>query len=273
MSFKSKDIVRFIEEYAPLHLAEDWDNVGLMIGDLDSDIERVLLCLDVTETVVDEAISTNANMIISHHPLIFSGIKSINTEGGKGKIIKKLIKNDISVYSAHTNMDFTEEGVNYSLAKQLKLSEITNLREYKTAVPAGKLDIEGIEYGLGKVGHLEKEKTLEEFISHVKKQLNISVLRVIGSAKHAVSKVGVFCGSFDGDYSGIIKEKTDILVTGDIKHHTALDINELGLCVIDAGHYATERIILPVLSEKLKQRFIDLEVTISADESDPIKFY
>jgi dinuclear metal center YbgI/SA1388 family protein len=365
MDITCKDVINFLEELAPPYLSEDWDNVGLMMGSKSKKIEKVLICLDITKSVVQEAISIKADMIISHHPFLFKGIKRIIPEDPKGELIYSLIKEDICVYSAHTNLDFAENGLNYTLAKSLGLKNLKNLKTHKkeklykivvfvpcefaekvtsamTSTGAGwignysdcsftlegtgrfrplegsnpfigstdKLEkvIEhrvetivkeellsevidsmlnahpyeepaydiysliqgGKEFGYGKVGELDQAVSLGDFISSVKKSLNIQSLRVIGDRKEKIKKVGVFCGSFDGDVVPSLKS-LDILVTGDVKYHTALDISELGLCVIDAGHFGTERIIVNELAILLGDKFQGLAILPSSVEKDPIK--
>lgn len=365
MSIDCKDVINFMEELAPPHLSEDWDNVGLMLGSKSKKIEKILICLDITKSVVQEAISLKVDMIISHHPFLFKGIKRIIAEEPKGELIYKLIKEDICVFSAHTNLDFAENGLNLTLAKSLGLKNIKNLKTHKkerlfkivafvpceygekvtgamTAAGAGwignysdcSFTLEGTgafrplegsdpfigstgqlekvseyrvetivkeeilgkvidsmlaahpyeepaydiyalvqggkEYGYGKAGELEQAVSLDEFITGVKNSLNIQSLRVIGSKSEKIKKVGVFCGSFDEDVISSLKS-LDILVTGDIKYHTALDISELGLCVIDAGHFATERIIVDELSRVLADKFSNIAIYPSKVENDPIK--
>ncbi|HOV26737.1 MAG TPA: Nif3-like dinuclear metal center hexameric protein [Pseudobacteroides sp.] len=365
MSIICKDIMNYLEEIAPPHLCEDWDNIGLMIGSKNKKVDKILICLDITKQVVKEAIEQKADMIISHHPFLFKGIKRINPEDPKGELIYNLIREDICVYSAHTNLDFAESGLNYTLAKTLGLKDIKNLRIHKkeklykivvfvpceygdkvtnamTAAGAGwignysdcSFTLEGTgafrplegsnpfigdtnklekvseyrvetivreellgkvvesmlkahpyeepaydiyalvqggkEYGYGKTGELDKALSLDEFTALVKSSLNLQSLRIIGDRSDRIKKVGVFCGSFDGNVIPSLN-KLDILVTGDIKYHTALDIAELGLCVIDAGHFGTERIIVNELNRLLKDKFSNLTIVPSKVEKDPIK--
>ncbi|MCX8130634.1 MAG: Nif3-like dinuclear metal center hexameric protein [Clostridia bacterium] len=367
MKIKCKDIVSFLEKLAPPDLAEDWDNVGLILGSSRQVVEKVLVCLDVTDKVAEEAVSNGIDLIVSHHPLIFKEMKRITEDDFKGKLIYNLIKNNISVYSAHTNLDVADGGINECLAEIIGLREVKNLNKYKSEklykivvfVPAdsiervreamcnagagwignysdcsfsikgtgtfkplegtnpymGKKGIlekvdeyrletivpqsllnnvidamlnihpyeevaydvyelarKGKENGLGKVGLLSKPMKLEEFLMHIKKVLNAENVRLIGNSQKEIKKVAVFCGSFDQEYSGIEKSGADILVTGDIKYHTALEMIEKGLCVIDAGHYNTERIIVPKLVSLINDKFKGIKVAASDMEEDPIKF-
>ncbi|HHV28548.1 MAG TPA: Nif3-like dinuclear metal center hexameric protein [Clostridium sp.] len=366
MSIKAREIIRYMEELAPNNLAEDYDNVGLLIGSRESIIERILVCLEVSSKTIDEAIAKKADLIISHHPVIFKGLKRINEDDPKGNIIYRLIKNNIGVYSAHTNLDVAYGGVNNYLSSLLGLTEISNLKDYKAEklykivvfVPhesvdsvreamsragagwignysdcsfmtAGTgtfrplegtnpyigttgnlekvdeyrvetviaqrdlkkaieamikvhpyeevaydiypLEIKGRQYGMGNVGVLDKPKSLEEFIAVVKEKLSVKNVRVIGDIDREVGKVAVFCGSFDREVLGAAKSKADVLVTGDVKYHDAMDMLEMGMCVIDAGHFNTERIIADRLVELISENFPQIEVVKSNMEEDPFK--
>jgi len=364
---RCRDVAELIEGQAPLKLSEEWDNVGLLLGSFEQEVRRIMVCVDVTSKVADEAIEKGIDLIVSHHPLIFKGLKRINKEEPKGKIIYRLVKNDISVYSAHTNLDVAHGGINDHLAEIIGLKDVKKLRSYKqeklfklvvfvpeqsiddvrdamcragagwignysdctfmvggtgtfkplegtspyigsknklekvkeyrleTIVPESLLtkvvgamikahpyeevaydvyltERSGLEYGMGKVGYLDQPLRPEEFINIIKEKLKISTVKVIGKPPETIGKVGVFCGSFDEDYSGILKEKIDVLVTGDIKYHTAVDMMEMGLYVIDAGHFNTERIFIPAMVKFLHEAFQDIEVIASEMESDPFIF-
>ena len=256
MIIKCKDIAGFIEGFAPLNIAEEWDNVGLLLGSLNNDVGRVMVCLDATTETIDEAISKNANLIITHHPFIFKGLKRISIDDYLGKNISKLIKNGISIYSAHTNLDMAVGGVNQCLAEAIGISDLRDIKEF----------------GLGKIGVLKDCVSLENFISLVKSKLNTSTVRLIGNLNKEIKKVAVFCGSFDESMISLIKNQADILVTGDIKYHTSLDLVENGICTIDAGHFNTEFIIVSHLIRLLQDKFLSVEFFGSGVEKDPFKF-
>ena len=253
MDIICKEIIIFLEDVAPLEIAEEWDNVGLLIGSKNNKINRIMVCLDITKKVVEDAINKRINLIISHHPLIFKGIKKILEDDVKGQIIHSLIKNNINVYCAHTNLDFAEGGINDYLAEVLELNNIRNINNNK----------------LGKIGKLKAPLSLSEFVNLVKTNLGINNLKLIGNIEKDIQDVGVFCGSFDESLIEQLKYKCDILVTGDIKYHAALNISENGLCIIDAGHYYTEKIFIPELHKILKEKFSNLEIFISSAQTDP----
>ncbi|RCX13812.1 dinuclear metal center YbgI/SA1388 family protein [Anaerobacterium chartisolvens] len=367
MDFKCGEIIDIMEEIAPPFLAEDWDNIGLMLGSREQRVKRILICLDASEAVAEEAVCLGADMIISHHPLIFKGLKSIVSDNAKGRLIYKLIKNGIAVYSAHTNLDAASEGVNQCLAESLGLQNIQNLNShrheklFKIAVfvpeenadsvrsamseagggwiggyshcsftgrgigtfkalegtnpyigSIGKLEsvneckietvatervlgrvvdsmlkvhpyeepaydiypleIKGRQYGMGRSGVLPGPESMEEFIGRVKAGLNIQTVRVIGNTDKKIERAAVFCGSFDGDLRSFKRSGADVLVTGDIKYHMAQDISDMGLCAIDAGHFATERIIVPRIVGLLKNKFPKVDILASNMENDPLRF-
>ena len=266
MNITCNDIAEFMEEIAPKCFAEEWDNVGQMAGSLNKPVYRVLLCLDVTPAIIDEAVEKKANLIISHHPLILQGIKRIVEEDYKGKILYKLIRNDIAVYSAHTNLDTADNGVNRKLAEKLGLNDIVNLKD----TIAG---MDGRKYGLGKVGLLKEPLTLKDFIYFVKTSLKVDNIKLVGNTDKMIKKVAVFCGSYDDDLDALKQHNADILVTGDVKYHTAVDALNMGYCIIDAGHFNTENIVLPALDKLISDRFPGIEVFCSQLEKDPFKTY
>lgn len=220
---KVLDILEFLEKLAPLELAEPWDNCGLLIGDKNSDVLKTLVALDVTEAVVCEAIKIGANLIISHHPVIFRGIKHIRDQ----KNIILAIKNDISIISMHTNLDKTF--VNDILAEKLELSNIQSLE-------------------LGKIGTLKAPMHINDFIVYVKEKLNIDSIS-FANATDTVYKLAVIGGS-GGSFLGKTQD-ADTFITGDISYHTFLDAVDMGKNIIDAGHFATENPAMIALVEKL----------------------
>lgn len=280
MSVKCGDIISFMDQLAPASLAEDWDNIGLILGDRRKEIKRILLCLDITSDVVEEALNTDVQLIISHHPLIFKKIGSVNVDNYKGSLIYKLIKADINVFCAHTNLDVVECGVNRKLAERLELSGITVLNKCMAATPeTGSVKNEAsagekaTSFGLGAVGYLKNELSLKEFVSFVKARLEVDSVRVVGHPKGNIRKIAVYCGSFDDDLQAVLEHGADALVTGDLKYHTAVDGFGFGMCIIDAGHFNTEKVILPVLEKQLLSGFPELDVICSKMEADPFKTY
>ena len=252
-----KDVYNQLNELADVKLAEKWDNVGLMLGNYNNNVNKVLVCLDVTIKVVKEAIDNNIDLIVSHHPLIFKPLKSLDfTDDFKSNIIRDLIKNDISVISFHTNLDSAKLGLNYYLAKLLDLSDIKVLFEHN-------LDKEA---GLGRIGKLHTPLAMEEFIKYVKERFSLdNVSAVIGSEKE-VSTVALLGGS-GADFLYSLPE-VDIYLTGDVGYHAALDAVEMNKNIIDIGHF-TESLVKDLLLDYISK--IGVEVIKSTVEKSPFK--
>jgi len=249
-----RDIIAYFEETAPAGLAEEWDNTGFLVGSKNDKVKKIMLCLDVTSESLQEAINKKVDLIINHHPVLFRGIKKVVEGIGNGSLLQRLIKNNINVFAAHTNLDHAENGVN------ARLAGIIGLKDFNVA---GK--------GPGRIGFLDKTMSLEVFAEHVKKSLGAPAVRIIGESKKGIRTVAVFSGSFDDDIEDIVKTGADVLVTGDVKYHTARDAVEAGLCIIDAGHFYTERVILKPLMEALRLRFPEAEIFCFEDEKDPFR--
>jgi GTP cyclohydrolase I len=264
LKVKCKDIVDYFEKFAPSEFAESYDNVGLLLGSYETEVERVMVSLDVTSEAADEADRMKADMIISHHPIIFNALHNIREDNEKNKLICKLIRNNIIVFSAHTNLDVAYGGVNDCLLEVLGLEAAHDIT--RNAQISEKHNEIG-RYGILKIG-----LTIEEFISHVKQNLNVEKVRFTGKNNSIVRKIAVFSGSFDGNWSWIIEAGAKILVTGEIKYHQILEAKEIGIGVIDAGHYATEAIIKEVLVKKIKEQFPELTVMKSIEEHDPVQY-
>lgn len=244
-------IIEKLEKFAPLDLQSDWDNSGWQICLGDCEVNKLMLALSPTLNIVEQAIENKCNLIIAHHPMIFSKINKINASNYTTLPVIKAIQNNIQVYSAHTNLDTVKNGVAEKFAKLIGLKNTKILEEITPCA------------GFGRTGELEKEENLTEFISRLKDLLSIDTLKLINpSQKTKVRKIAVCPGS-GGDFIKDLKD-VDLYITGDIRYHTALEVDNIA--VIDAGHLETERIILPVLRDLLKE--FDIEI-ITAQESSP----
>ena len=244
---KVKNVFEYLNQLANIKLAEKWDNVGLMLGNYNDEVNKVLVCLDVTTAVVDEAIDNGINLIVSHHPLIFKPLKSLNfTDDFKSNIIRNLIQNNISVISFHTNLDSAALGLNDYLAKKLKLEEISPLFEHE-------LDQNS---GLGRIGKLSNDMNLEEFIKYLKNQFKLeTVSAVIGNNKK-ISSVAILGGS-GADFIYSIPD-VDIYLTGDVGYHAALDTIEMKKNIIDIGHFS-EHLVKELLQDYISELNIVVE--------------
>lgn len=256
---KIHEITEFLEQQFPLELAYDWDNVGLQIGDQKKSVGRIMAALEATTPVIDEAIRQGVELIITHHPFIFPGIKAINLATPKGKNIEKLIKNDMALYTMHTNYDLASGGMNDVLAAMMKLENVKPL----------------CDDGLGRLGELQQAMNIDclcDYIQHEWLKDVVSDIRTveISGKSGAIKKVALIGGS-GGDYINEAKNAgADVLVTGDIKYHTAIDAQELGLNLIDISHYA-ESVMEANVQQLLQAKFDNqLEVLIPSVAKNPI---
>lgn len=367
-TINNSDVFQAMEEWAPSDLAYDWDNIGLQIGSYSQVVKKAMITLDVLESVVDEAIENNVDLIIAHHPLLFKSIKQIDIDTPQGKISEKLLKHNITVYAAHTNLDVAIGGVNDILCDLLEVesrkhlikmkTEIlykvvvyvpaTHLKAVRNALSAGgaghignyshctfqtegqgtfkpltgahpyigekdqlalvdEVKIEtiasennlstiikkmkkahpyeevaydilplvnkGESLGIGRIGLLKNDMSLQELAEHVKDVFDLPHLRVTGDLKGSVKRIAVLGGS-GGKYIHQAKEMgADVYITGDMTFHVAQEAEEVGLSVIDAGHYI-EKVMKEVTKNVLKQQFdaTDLEIIVSNVNTDPFKF-
>lgn len=248
---KVSEIISKIEEFAPHEIAYDWDNTGFITGDKNKDVKKVFITLDVVKETVEEAIKYGADMIISHHPIMFRGIKTVDYNSQQGYILKELIKNDIALYAAHTSMDCASGGINDVLAQKLGIFDtevIEKSNMYK-------------ECGLGRIGKLKNKTTLKEYAGFVKQELSTPFVRVCGDCNKKIETVGVGGGACDDLIEKAREMGADLFVTADMKYHTALDSVESGICVIDAGHYPTEVFVCDIFKNLFSD--IDVEIEVS----------
>lgn len=245
-----KEIMRVIEAAYPREAALDFDNVGLLAGRAEKEVERVYIALDATDAVIDRAVEEGADMLITHHPLIFSPLKKITDEDFISRRVVKLIQNDISYYAMHTN---------YDVLGMAELSEkILGIRN--TEVLDITMEKDGRAEGIGRIGELEKPMTLEECCVYVKHRLNLGSLKVFGDMQAEVSRLAISPGSGKTAIAAAIAKGADVLVTGDIGHHDGLDAVEQGLYIIDAGHYGTEYIFIDDIRKFLADKLPVLDV-------------
>ena len=251
---KAKDILRFIESIAPVELKMDWDNVGLLCGRSDKEVRTVLVALDPFPHVCDEAVEVGADLLVTHHPLIFEGLKAVTDKTTVGQAIMTLIGSDITAINAHTNLDCAEGGVNDTLAQQLELTDISVI---------------GSEHLL-RAGNFSS--TLPAFLEQVKTKLGCEVLRYVDGGK-PVSKVAVGGGSCGSELMEVIEADCDTFVTADIKYNQFWDAKAYGINLIDAGHFHTENPVCAVLAEKIQAAFPEIQVILAKNHVDCMKFY
>ncbi len=243
------EIIEIVENAFPKELACEWDNVGLLVGNENRDIKKALLTLDITEAVVAEAVSTGAELILSHHPIMFGGVKRITDDTSEGRMLLSAIKNDIAIYAAHTNCDIAEGGINSQLAKLLGLNDTQPLEDD----------------GLGRIGTLKSPVTLQEFAELVKSKLNTPAVRLCGVPERKVQRIAIGSGACSDSIPTAVLRGADVMLTADMKYHEMLDAGAAGICVIDAGHYPTEILVTDIFEKLLTGKGIELVKSESKD--------
>jgi len=267
------DVADVIESIAPVQLQEPWDNSGIMIGFRDEPVKKILTCLEINEEIVKEAEECGADMIVTHHPLIFSSIKSLCTCNYKDRLIIRMIRNGISVYSCHTPFDKVKGGNNDIIAEKLGLTAVKNLNGEEVETAAKMADKKD-EADIGRIGQFGSAIKLKDVISLITSNLNMSIrqLRVTGDLNTEITKIGI-CTGAGSDLMGMAANQgCQLFVTGDVKYHEAQTAIEEGICLIDAGHYGTEKFFGENMKDKLQKKLgSSVEVIASGIDLDPFE--
>lgn len=258
---KCQVVMNALENIAPKRFAEDWDNPGLLVGALNQDIHKILVCLDVSDAVVEQAIASGADMIIAHHPLIFRGMKKLRTDLPLGRRIQLLLKHDIAVAAAHTNLDIAEGGVNDVLAGAIGLSKLSSF-------VIESQDVDGSVLSMGRMGSLPAPMTVQDFARQIRDALPTDHVRLVDAGARPVRKVAICSGSGAEFIQKAAFMGADAYVTGDVKYHEAQQAVELGMHVIDAGHFGTEYPVVEVLKTRLAEELAEAKgsVEVVADQ-------
>jgi len=260
MGYKVKDVVGVIEDFAPVSIQEGWDNSGLCIGSPDSPVSSVLLGLDCTPELVDEAVACGADMIVTHHPLIFSGLKKISPDDQVGAAVIKAVSNGISVYAAHTSADKVISGVSGAMAARLGLKDVSILEE----------DGEGT--GLGVVGNLPEPLTAEQAVQLVKERFSLKAMRTSRPVEGMITRVAMCGGSGGSLIKSAMKSGAQLYISGDISYHNFFTKD--GFMIMDIGHYESEIEIVDILFSLLRKNFPTFAVRITQNlYSNPIFYY
>ena len=265
---KIKEIVSALERFAPLPLQDGFDNAGLQIGLTDAEATGALLCLDVTEAVLDEAIALGYNLVIAHHPLLFKGCKSITGRDYVERCILKAIKNDIVVYAAHTNLDNAWGGVNFKMAEKLGLKHVRVLEPKESAPgePAMRHQV-----GAGVIGELEVPETEREFLARVKKTFEVECLRHNELTNKMIKTVALCGGSGSFLIPNAIGQGADVFVTGEIKYHEYFG-HEGEILLAETGHYESEQYTKEIFYTIIRELFPDLAMQETRVNTNPIKY-
>lgn len=253
------EIMSRIEERYPLTYACSWDNVGLLAGRADKEVKKIYLALDATDEVIGHAIEAGADMLITHHPMIFGGMKRVNDQDFLGRKVIRIIQGDLAYYAMHTNFDVL--GMADLAGGLLDLQDM----EVLEVTAAGEKE-EGIrEEGIGRVGNLPEEMSLRDASEYVKRCLKLDNVKVFGDLDGKIRRAALCPGSGKSEIGESLRKGADVLIAGDIDHHSGLDAVEQGLAVIDAGHYGTEYIFMDEM-----ERFLNRELPDISVEKEPV---
>lgn len=253
------DLVLFLEQFAPPTLAEGWDNVGLLVGDRQRPVKRVMTCLTITPASAAEAIDERADLVVTHHPLPFQAVKRITTDTPTGRMLWDLIGAGISVYSPHTAFDSAADGINAGIASRLELLEVQPLRCIGEA-----------NLGAGRCGRLPAAESLVELVERVKLALDLPLVQIVGDFGARVERVGIACGAAGEFLADVRAAGCQAFVTGETRFHTCLEAEALGIGLVLVGHYASERPGVAHLANVIGREFPGLQCWCSAQERDPL---
>ena len=247
MAYITKDqLLELIDEAAPFSTAEEWDNVGLLVGSSKDCYRKVMGALELSEDVVRQAVEAGADVIVTHHPIMLAPIKRLDGSDGQSRCIMELIRNDIAHIAAHTNLDASEIGTNAQLAQKLRLKNLKPLPSL-----------------MGRVGELEQPLTLLALAEKVDRVLGFGSVRIAGDAETPICRVAVVTGSGMSLAEEAAEAGAQALITGDVRHHNAAEAVGRGLCVVDAGHFETEQPAISGVIECLQSRYHELQCSVA----------
>lgn len=247
-----KKVIELLEKQSPKSYACDWDNVGLLVGREDKEIQKIYIALDATDEAIEEAIANGADMLLTHHPMIFKGMKRVTQEDFIGRRIIRLIQNDMVYYAMHTNFDvmgMADLAADYLGISDTRVLEITSVSETG-------------EEGIGRYGSLKKEMTVRECCEDIKQAFSLENVKVFGDLERKVKTAAISPGSGKSVISNALQAGVDVLITGDIDHHEGIDAVAQNMTVIDAGHYGVEHIFIPYMEQYLKREAKELEIAV-----------
>jgi len=251
-------VAAFLERFAPLDLAEEWDNVGLLVGNRQHKVNRMMTCLTITPTTVAEAIREKVALIATHHPLPFRSLKTLTSDSNTGRLLLALIEEKIGVYSPHTAFDSAPGGINQRIADGLQLVDIQPIVK----------QAEGI--GAGRFGFLSTPVKLTEVADRTKSFLDIEQIRLVGNPNSIVRCVGIGCGAADEFIEWGISVGCDCMLIGEARFHACLKAEALNIGLLLPGHFASERFAVECLADILACQFEGIDIWASRDEKDPI---
>ena len=262
-----KEITDAIEQYAPLRLQEEWDNAGIQVGDPDAQVTGVLLCTDATERVVAEAVERGMNLVISHHPLIFHGLKKIMGRTPVERTVAMAIKNDITIYSAHTNMDSAWQGVSFRMAEKLGMTDVQFL-DANDVPPYG--EQESVTAGCGVIGNIKPTPALD-VLRQVKEAFEVGAVRYSGDTSRDITRVAL-CGGAGGFLlNKAVEQGAQLYVSADMRYHDFLD-NNPRILIADIGHYESEHYTKEIFLEIIQKKSPTFAVAFAKNETNQVNY-
>jgi len=275
MAWTVGDIINMVEDLAPRELAASWDNVGLQVGARDWPVKSVWVALDPLPQVISAACREDVDLLITHHPLIFKPLTSIDCATPTGNTISSALNHHLAIFSAHTNLDAAVDGVNDCLARCIDLRNLGVLQQGEAAVPDKDGQGQSIVQGLGRTGDLARETTLASLARDVRESLGLGSVAIAGNPELPVDRVALCSGSGASMLGDFLASDAQVYISGDLRYHDARDVEAAGRGLIDVGHFASEHLIVDVLTGKLidmlKGQHTEVAVTACRLEKDPFK--
>ena len=259
---KIKEIVDALERFAPLPLQDGFDNAGMQVGLTDADCAGALLCLDVTEEVLDEAISLGCNLVVSHHPLIFKGIKSLTGDNYVERCVMKAVKHDITIFSAHTNLDNAVNGVNFKMAEKIGLTHVEVLDPRADG---------WLNAGAGVVGELPEPEAEEDFLRRIKQTFEVGCVKHTALTGRQIRRVALCGGAGAFLMPEAIKKGADAFITGEIKYHDYFGRAE-EILLAEIGHYESEQYTKEIFKKIISEQFPEVRVMMTSVNTNPINY-
>ena len=258
---KISNVMEILNEWAPEADAQEWDNVGLLVGSEKDELTGILVALDVTTAIANEAKDSGSNLIITHHPIIFNPLYSLRRDEYPASVIVQLIKNDLSLYTMHTNLDIAETGVNETLAERLKLKQIKPFDDSELGA-------------FGRIGELQSEVRMADFLKELKSVLKVESLTYRGDISQSIKKVALSSGAGGSFIETAIRMNADVVVSSDFKHSNWLEAEDR-IAIVNAGHFESEEVVLDSIIDKLGKRMdgVDISIRRAKSESKPYKLY
>lgn len=258
---KCSELIQILRKQADESYACSWDNVGLLVGNMEKDIKKVYIALDASDEAVEEAAAEKADLLLTHHPLIFQGMKRITEQDFIGRRVIAMIRADICYYAMHTNFDIM--GMAELAASRIRLRD---------AVPLEVTCVEddGTAQGIGRAGELEKDMRLSACCELVKSAFELQHVKVFGNPEQTVRRAAICPGAGKSDVQYALRAGADVYITGDIDHHTGIDAAACGMAVIDAGHYGIEHIFIAYMAEYLREQVPELEI-VTQGRTEPFQ--